>query len=452
MIYLLLVMLIIMLVITFIISKKDIISPAFIFTFGFTFQAIWAAIYANQWGLNLNVNTFFVIFLGVLEFIIVSFLVSKLYKRKKQKIVENDLEKEANTEITKINVNKKVEVIVLCICVIISIAFLFTVVKLVDGSFDSFKTISESLAKYDSMSKFSENTIRIPFLISNLEIFVVAVGYWFSYVLINNFFVEKKLDYIKIAIVIISLISSTFDGSRGNAFMIIASMIFFFLYFLSKKKNYTNVVSKKLVRNILIIGFVFLVSFSSLANLLGRNITGNKMDYLAIYCGAEVKNLDIYLQEDQGEKNSIIGSQTFVNLITSFGEKIGFDGYKSYKLDLPFREYNGFNLGNVYTTFYPFIYDFGYVGEFVLVLIMALIAQLIYERIKSTNKSNGVSILTLIYSIIFCCLALSFFSNKFYENIFTIGLLKYVAFWWLLNLALCKVDYKNLLKKIRRKK
>ena len=115
-----------------------------------------------------------------------------------------------------------------------------------------------------------------------------------------------------------------------------------------------------------------------------------------------------------------------------------------YKLDLPFRNINGLNLGNVYTTFYPYIYDFGYIGEFLLVLIMAIISQVIYELTKNAKTNTHPLLSVLVYSNIINCLILSFFSNKFYENIISIEMIKKVIFWILLNLTFCEIDWKKI--------
>ena len=149
-----------------------------------------------------------------------------------------------------------------------------------------------------------------------------------------------------------------------------------------------------------------------MANLLGRNVSKKPFEYVSIYCGAQVKNLDIFLQnKDSISKNNIWGSQTFIYLVKSYGEKIGFKGYEPYKLDLPFQKVGDNDLGNVYTTFYPYIYDFGYVGEFILVLIMSIISHLVYESIKIRKVDKNYNVLILSYGIIVSSLALSFFSN-----------------------------------------
>ena len=437
MIYLLLISLIILLIISFYLNDKSISAPSIIFTFGFVFQAIWASFYKVKWDLNLNIRTFLVIFIGVLEFLIVSFIVQHLVKMRRK---DNALEKK---KINVIKICKNKEVVFLITGIVISLAFLYCVVLCVNGSFSSFNSIIHAISNFNDITKFSNYTeVRIPFVVNNLQVFVIASGYWFLYVIINNYIAEKKIKIIEILIVINSLICSTLSGSRTNFVMILIAGICFYLIIRSRCKDTNKILNKKLIMIAACLSIVFLLLFPSFAKLLGRKLKSNSIDYLSIYCGAEIKNLDLILpQLDTMEKNNIWGSQTFYSMIGSIGQKIGFEGYKKYQLDLPFQSVNGYDLGNVYTTFYPYIYDFGYIGAVILVCIMAIISQYTYYKAKTVKESTSYSnIWILIYGNVFCCLLLSFFSNKFYENIISMNFIKYIIFWIFLNFVLIKAE------------
>ena len=448
MVYWLAISLLLLFVLSFFINKKNIISPAFVFTFSFVFQAIWAIFYAKAWELGLHINTFLVIVLGVAEFIAASFLIHLVFKylRKRKKMkCETKNENIVEDRIKFIKINKVLEFLYLIFVILISGIYLYYIVKSVNGSFLNILTVMEAISKFDNLSKFSEEFVRLPFLIINLEELVIASGYWFIYVVINNFLYNKKINIIEILIVVISIISSMLSGSRTTAFMIMFAAIVIFIMIMQRKKGKINILTLKLVRNIAIVGFAFILIFYTSAQAWGRASKNDKMYYFAIYCGAEIKNLDIFLQEEAYEKNSEIwGSQTFYSIIQTLGKRGGINNFQEYKLDLPFREVNGLNLGNVYTTFYPYIYDFGYIGEFVLVLLMAIIAQSVFEIANNSKIKGYPKISVLVYSSIFNCLILSFFSNKFYENIFSTLMIKHIIFWIILNFIFCKLDYKKV--------
>ncbi|WP_353057365.1 oligosaccharide repeat unit polymerase [Lactiplantibacillus pentosus] len=90
-------------------------------------------------------------------------------------------------------------------------------------------------------------------------------------------------------------------------------------------------------------------------------------------------------------------------------------------------------LGNVYTTFYAFLYDFGYKGVVVLVMLMSLVSQFIFGKVRQFSRQGDISIYALIYGRIAVCLILSFFSDKFYEGIFAITFIKTVIWWIILR-------------------
>lgn len=454
MIYLLLLVLVLLCVISFFVFKKDIISPAFIFSLGFTIASVFAVIYAKKWELGLHLNTFLVISLGVAEFLTVSYAVHFIFKKiNEKKIKESSQSSCEKNESGYIKVNRIMECLYLIFILIISSVYLYYIVKSVDGNFSSFTSVFEAMSKYDSVLKFSDQSISLPFIITNLELLVIASGYWFIYIAINNYLYTKKVNIVEIFIIIVSIVSSMLSGSRTVAFMMLFAAITIFIVLMQKKKNDNNIFTFKFARNILILGCIFISVFYFSAMAWGRVAKDDKMYYFAIYCGAEIKNLDMFLQDDFVGNNKIWGSQTFYSIVQTLIKKVGINDHQGYKLDLPFRNINGLNLGNVYTTFYPYIYDFGYIGEFWLVLIMAIISQLVYELTKNAKQKNYPSLSILVYSNIVNCLILSFFSNKFYENIIAMDMIKKIIFWTILSFIFCRFDWKKFMlsKKICKK-
>ena len=421
----------------FYIYKKDIIEPSFIFCMSFFVLSFIACLNARKWELGLHINTFLVVLLGVIEFFVVGYIVKSLLKNKKVVLIKK-------RQIIK--VNTILEYVFLVFIVFFNALFLYFVVKAVGNSFSNFSDIIQSIHKYDHMVKFSNqfNTVKLPFLIFNVRVFIIAAGYWFMYVLINNAIIEKKIKIQEVLIVLFAAIATMLTGSRTELFFMIISGIVFYICLINKNRGFKFNLDKKTLRIIAIIIISVGILFIPMANILGRKIKEKPFDYISIYCGAEIKNLDIFLQnQNNWDKNKMWGSQTFNHLVRTYGEKIGFKGYKPYKLDLPFQKVNNHSLGNVYTTFYPYIYDFGYIGEFVMVLIMSVISHLVYEFIKRRKIDINFMVLILIYGIVCSSLALSFFSNKFYENIFTMNFIKYIVSWYICYCIFCKIKFQK---------
>lgn len=437
MIYIFVFSILVLFIASFIINKKEIIAPAVIFSFGFLFQSIWALLYSNKWELSLHINTYCVIVGGILIFIIISKIVSLLYRKIKHSKVAG---------IDYIDIKNWKKICFLIFCIISTLYYLYFVVNSVGGDIFNIKSIMHSISEFDKITKFSNEFIKIPFLVGNLRTIVMASGFWFLYVIINNYISTKKIDFLSITIVLVSMIISVLNGSRGGFFFMIVAGIEYLFMIKNQKNDQKN--KSKIIIKIGLIAIVFLLLFSSFAKLLGRNINMNTADYLSIYCGAEVKNLDLFLQESHKKNVEYFGAQTFQPIVTSIGRKIGFYGYKDYKLDLPFRKVGEYSLGNVYTTFYPYIYDFGYIGLIVLVALMAVISQIVYENAKNKNNKNSPSIYSVAYGVIFTCLMLSFFSNKFYENVFSTEFIKRIILWIIFNYFFCKFSAANFKKSL----
>lgn len=414
MVYLLLIVLIALLFICYECNEKDVLCPSFLFTLSFIFSVFWACLFARQWELGLHANTFLVIGLGVFEFIAVCLLVhycfSKVYKHPGKK---------QNEFFLRIKIPVWVELLYLGFVVFICVWEIKEIVTWANMPFSSFSEAGRMIdnLKFQSFDKFAFSG-KLAFL----RLFMTAGAYWFGYMLMNEILNLKKYDVIKIVIILLSIWSATLTGSRSSAMYILIGLFYTLLFLVQKKKSTNQFLTRKMLFVIIAATIVVLGSFRAIGLLMHRTINQNTLQYLALYAGAEIKNLDSFLQEPR-PYSSIWGSQTFIFLIRSFGRRLGIEN-AYYALDLPYRRINGFNLGNVYTVFYPFIYDFGYIGLFLLTAMMAAVSQSTYEISRNSRNPDVSVVFTIIYATIVSTLLLAFFSNKFYENIFTVEYVK----------------------------
>lgn len=138
------------------------------------------------------------------------------------------------------------------------------------------------------------------------------------------------------------------------------------------------------------------------------------------------------------------GKMTFVRMINFLGGFLKIDSWV-YELDLPFLRSNGYVCGNVYTTFYAYLYDFGVTGVIVLMILMGLISQVLYQKATKPSKRNrrySINLWIIVYSYVFYSLAFSFFSNKFYEGIVSIQFIKYLVFWAMVRYFVERTKFK----------
>lgn len=422
-------------------NKKDLIAPSFIFCAVFCFSCMWALLYKEKWDLNLHLNTFLVISVGILTFILTAYFVKRImFKRFRQKIIASKQEPQY------IKIENWKKILFILIEIITIFLTIYFIVQITSGSWSE---IGDAIWNY-KLRYVTETDFSIPGAVAYMRTAVDVAGYYFSYVLINNWFVTKKVDFLSAIILILSIISGVSNGSRGWAVNQIIACVACVILIYNKTKGYYKNVQFRTILKIMMIGCLVLVVYQAVGTLLGQNLTNfSFMDYLAMYCGAEIKNLDIFLQSNRPSSN-IIGSQTLVYIIKWVGPFVGIN--TDYQLDLPFNSVNGYELGNVYTTFYPFIYDFGIFGLIFFVILMAGIIQFIYEYAKSARFKAKPNFSIILYNYLCSTIVFSFFSNKFYETVFTPNFLVYIILWNLYNLFFCTIRTKVYITFRRRRK
>lgn len=431
MLYVLFIVLLAFLVIAYNASDQDVMAPSFIFTSSFIFCVGWAIPFAKKWNLSLHTNTFLTFFLGVGLFILFSWMTHFLFVHMK-----DDNRIEEAPILKKISIEKW-KLLLFILFEFVSIYYTVRILKHVTGM----GSITDAILNYRNETVLTGVQYSFPQLMVLMRLITNAAGYWFAFIFSNNYIVTHKFDVYSLIIIILSGISNSILGGRGNAINLLIGFVVIF-YFLYIAHNHIQIgINFKMLILGLIAMFAILMIFQLFGTILGRSSQSDPLEYLAKYCGAEIKNLDVFLQnENFPNKMNGWGSQTFVNVIKSIGPYIGITNTE-YALDLPFLQVNGYNLGNVYTTFYPYIYDFGYVGVLFLVPLMAIILQVVYENAKHIKVGRPYLSL-ILYSYMFSSILLSFFSNKFYEQNFSTTFVLTVIVWGLFDLFFRKLQAK----------
>ncbi len=336
MLYFMYILLIFMLVLSFFLGRKDPFSPAVVFCASFVFCCSWAVVFANQWNLELHVNTFNVIIFGVFTYMM-SALCARLFmeKIKGRKVYLQ--------EISSIEIQNWI--VLLCILgeIFVIILSIFSLKKIT-----GLDNISSAINAYDQSVKFSDKPYNYPMYVNLLRRAVGALGYWFAYVLASCYISNKKIKIGYLLVFSLSFVSQLLSGGRNASINMVIGLCAFFAFFAQKKKKfYKYHIPIKIFLRVIIIVLVALFFFQRLGIAMGRDVVTIGINYVAGYCGAQIKNLDIFLQESI-PISKIWGSQTFINVINWIGPKIGILE-NPYRLYLPFRRVNNMNLGNVST-------------------------------------------------------------------------------------------------------
>ncbi len=412
------------LIISYKLSNNDLIAPVFLFTGSFCFSSIWATLYAKKWSLDLKNSTYFVICGGVLVFIVVCVCTSAIFRMLHRST-------RYNVNLTEQNKPMIIEKWKLYFMIVFEIITLFWSV-LVIMNYSGEQYISSAIG-------FMKGGIYdFPTVLSIMRLVTLWSTYWFCYAIADYYVKVKKISIPMSIIIIIGMLSSLITGGRNQLINIIISLVVF-LYLLNAKYSQKSVQNNmKVIIRVIILLIIVLFLFRSTLDLLGRiTRVQDPMDYIAMYCGAQIKNLNTYLETHVGgHASGIFDSTTFKELTLWIGKYFGKQQVESINY---FQFVNGYALGNVYTTFYAFVYDYGYVGVGILSAIMAFCSQEVYERAKRSKMKNVPSLSIILYGYISSSLVLSFFSNKFFEQNFSVLLFRGIIVVLLLNWFMCKV-------------
>lgn len=401
------------------INNKELSSPSVVFTASFILLLIFDIVNYTELGLNtLNWKTGTTLLLGI-----ISFGIGTLPLTKKC----NSIGKRTNRK-TFNYINQKVTLRKLLFFLAFEVIVLLLIIKELGLNVSNLSFVLGNIRN----STVNNGAAVLPKYLAVFSMITLMGGIFFS-VEIPRFLYSKKISesIASILCFIISIIITFSGGSRGSAIILIFSLLCNYVIEFYKKNHWNKGFKISTILKIIIVMFALLFGFKELAFIIGQTQVANYTfsKYILIYVGAQLKNLDMAItSQNIIGCSTVFGQETFRSFVNFFSNLIGKGTYGSYDLTLPFNYYNGTSLGNVYTTFYPYLRDFGYLGVIFCSMLMGFLSEFFYYQVKKFSKrSDGVSIWDILWSWTFFCLAFSFFSNKFYENIFSLNIINYMV-------------------------
>lgn len=377
------------------------INPATTFIFGFLGAVCVSIFYKDEWGMDkFHFNTFLVLSIGITVFNIVCTIVQATHKRKKSLLVKKSSFN---------SINRTTLFLIMIISLSITIWEYYAKMGITRAS-----SIGDALFIMDYEFKGGDQDLyQLPVLLRNLIFFRDAINYYFFY-LLAKMLAFKHYTGIRDVIIIcaIGLFGAFLTGSRGNYVTLLLYSFFIISLLRAIISPKTRKITIKRIILLSIIASLLGYTFVKSTEWVGRDLSGVKLtDYFAIYLGAEIKNLDTYMNEKHF-KNKEIGEFTF----NGISAKNSNDRIRQLH---QFRDYNGYPLGNVYTIFQDFYQDFGWLGIIVLTAIMALIMQLLYIKSFHTFHiyDKPFDVYIFLYAYFSTTVAYAFFSDRFYNKL-----------------------------------
>lgn len=395
------------------IFNKDIISPSFLFISGFTIACYVAYCYQTEWDLGLHFNTFCMILLGSIFF----FAVEWCYRNKYKKHFEL-----GNVIIRQDTVPLSTNKLIAFAVFQLLIYYLHYKQQM---SFANTSIWSDAISEIDQDNKFGDKSFSLPWYINVPHAFCQVSGYiWIC--LFVYYTKLKRFTKTKILLTVNMLLSMMGSLLSGGRMPLLGYLIplGIMLFALSKKRSHKKQKPIKQQLGLMFLGVLFILFFSQIGSIIGRHETDN-MDakyVFAVYCGAEIKNLDVYMNSNEPFLlNEMLPlSNTLSSFYDFFNTRLG--------IGIPFKEEeytfltNGkYFLGNVYTCYRAFYNDLGGYG-FLLAGFCSLLACVLYRKFNKSSffQTGIVDLNVFLYCFFSMGLFLAFFSELFLRRLLSI--------------------------------
>lgn len=263
-----------------------------------------------------------------------------------------------------------------------------------------------------------DNLFQLPSYIRQIGSYTQITSYlsiWLFITLSIKGTPQSKLKKILLLQLVVTFFDGILSGSKAPTLNMITIFIIFYLYrHYATQGNFQ--LSKRIIIQIISIIFIVILSFKGLSLLIGRNIEErSNIDLFAEYCGAEIKNFDIYLNNKTKTKTNKWGENTFYSFYSEIDPKFTKDNGE-------FQNVGGYSLGNVYTQYRSFHEDWGYCGIIGMDLFIALISMFFYRKsLSSFINPLRPNVFLFIYSSMILSIFMGFFSSKFTESLCNLG-------------------------------
>lgn len=447
---LLFILFVIMLFLAYFLFKKDIIEPTIIFLASYVLSIFCTIINIKKWGIEFSVKTFLILFIGSVEFLLVSYVIINKFKNKE--IVKNENE---------YRISKFVTIAIICYDVIALIVLIKNVIN-ISAMYEPYTNFSRTLQIYKQHTSYSKD-VQLPGYVTIMIKPIIASAYIYIFLFIKRIVTSKqkifnsvlKNAYFLIPAVIY-IIQRFAESNRGSIInFVVSSFVMYFIVF-NIKNNWNEKVKISTILKLTVLGIFSLVVFYFSAQLVGRVNSKGIIDYITCYCGGSIECFDLYIKEDYIAPD-FSGQQTFGRTIRDLN-KLKLINTKVIDTDTQeFKYYKDNMIGNVYTAYYRWMSDFGVIGIILLQLIFAFTFNMFYNFIKYYKyNERSRDFFIIIYSYLTYTIFMHPIESLFYLETFTIStvgvfltitVLYFLITSTVMNVIFSKQEYKKSEKK-----
>ena len=394
---------------------KVLVNPATLFGLGFAIAGVMCMYFYSKWQMDrFRTDTFYVFFIGTLLYTLTCVL---LKPKTRDYISKEDIEQVPISQIY-----SPVLFILLLMAVALQAFVCYHMYTTMTREYGSGWLFSDLVSTAHMDAREGEQIYswwfsQLKGIATNIAPFI----YLITGVLLAKGALKGRMLYFSIIYLLLTFVDSALGGGKGGAIQgVIMLIIAWFIKYIRIK--HTLSIPKKALATIAGLGVAVFLLINAMNFWLGRmSRMDNTMDAAmyagAVYCGAELKNMDIFMRHPY--HTTYVGQNTFRRFYNMLDKRGLIKGYKDKRFEIgalkPFLKVRGYSLGNVYTIFCDLYWDFRWAG-LLLMPVMGAILMLFYRKVFTSRKPvSQVSVWEFFYITMAWHTFMSFFSNRFFE-------------------------------------
>ncbi len=404
------VLLIILFFLCFVIFRGEILYPPIIVISMFLLCSIVGLFRYDDWNIDEYSGFSVLLFIiGLLSFSIISYLVYILHPENIKSNIQPVLK-------NRIEISTSILLIIILIYIIYDYMFYMHIKHCTSNAGLTDGSLSQIINRYYNLKSYEYSKISISFTMKLLNIFTSSFSIFSLFVIIHNFIFNhfKSKDLLLLFIVLLGIIYSMLNSSRGDILVLLAETVYLLYFFWNMRSGWKKNVNGKIIKWGICVFVIFIGFFLFLTVILGRRGSIKDIDivdYLTIYISSSIRNFDLFLKNFTST-NSIFGRETFFPLNRLFYNLFGIGEYYSIALD--YNAINGRNIGNIYTAFRRYFADFGMLGIIILPAFLGGFFSVLYSKAKHNARKGIIGFSMLI----FCYLSTALFYLPIEERFF----------------------------------
>ena len=442
--FLLIVIISLLAIFTFKLYTNDLLCPASIVLLMFLICSISGLMQWKEYNyIEYSATSVFYILLGIFTFLLGCIIPYILYSHQINHLLSNAREQRKE----RIEISPLILLIAIFISLIAIVLFYKFEAATVGMSTSPISNLPKIINKYHYAEQFWD-TVNMP---SSLN-YLLKAGQIFStlsvFVLIYNssFKVFNKKDIYHMVIIFLYLILCILRSNRGSILILLSLAVYFLYFFWNMYYGWKSSVNRKIMKWMIMAAISFLILFFVLILITGRKQSLaeiNIRSYLWAYTGGGIRCFDLFIKNPV-HSNDMFGYETFFSINRALYNFFGRGS--AYLRHLEFRQINGVDISNVYTSFRRFYSDFGIGGLIILPLIQGLLFTTLYMYCKKRALKGQITFGILLFGYLSHSLFYMPIDDMFYSSVLAVGSAPRVLILYILFKYLPRIQFQKRIK------